>query len=154
MLADTGRIESPLIFLMHRLRFRIDQPIHGILRMPMAIAVVIVGNITSHARASPSAPTLAFVVTCERIPSGEATATFRTYMRPLAGMQLGVPFQIMQSPEARLTGLADIRLLLAVGEQMTFEVMMPGKLGRTVRTPVFFGPRGTLPSTATKTGPW
>ena len=155
MLADTGWwcMESSLIFLVHRLRLRIDQPIHGIVRMRMAITVVIVGNITSHARASPCAPSLAFVVTRERIPAGEATPAFGTDMRPFAGVQLGVPFQIMQAPETRLTGLANIRLLLTVGEQMAFEVMMPGKLGRTVWTLMLLGSRGTLSRTATKPRP-
>lgn len=118
----------------------------------MAITVVIVGHITPHARASPRASPLTFVVTRERIPTGEATATFRTDMRSFASMQFGVPFQIMQSSETRLAGLANIWLLLAVGKQVTFEVVVPGELGRAVGTLMFLGAGRPLAGTAAKTG--
>jgi len=54
-------------------------------------------------------------------------------------MELSVSLQIVESPEARLAGLADVRFLLAVCEQMALEVMMPSEFSRAVRATVFLG---------------
>ena len=154
MLSDTWRMEPPFIFLMHRFRLRIDQPIHRILGVTMStITILIIRDVATHARPSTGASALTLIVARECIPACEPTPTFRTDMRPLSGMKLGVPFQIVKSPEARLAGLADIRLFLAVSEQMTLQIMMPRKLGSTVRTTVFLGPRRTL-TTAAEARTW
>lgn len=52
-------------------------------------------------------------------------------------MQFGVAFQIMQSTEARLAGLANERLLLAMGEKMAFQVVLASELGGAVRAAMF-----------------
>lgn len=148
MFSDARHIESSFLFLIHAFWFRINESVHGILRVSMSgpVTVLILGGETPHAGPPTGTSTLTLVVTCECIPSGKTTSAFGADMWPLSCMKLGVPFQIVEPPEARLTRLADIRLLLAVGEQMTFEVMMPGELGRTVGAAVLLGPWGALTS--------
>ena len=118
MFPDAGHVEPSIVFLIHAFWFRINKPVHGILSRPMGgpVAVFIIGSKTSHARSSTSTPALTFVMACKRIPSGETASTFWENMRPLSCMKLCVPFQIMESPEARVASLTNIRLLLAVGE--------------------------------------
>lgn len=118
MFPDAGHVEPSFVFLVHALRFRINKSVHGILSGPMGgpVAVLIIGSKTSHARSSTSTPALTFVMARERIPSGETASTFGANMRPLSCMKLCVPLQIVESPEARVASLTNIRLLLAVGE--------------------------------------
>lgn len=120
--------------------------------MGSPITIFFVGYIASHTRSSASTSTLTLVVARERVPSSKTASTFRANVRPLSGMEFGVSFQIMESPEARLAGLTDIRLFLAVREQVALEVMMPCKLSGAVRTAVLLGSRGAL--TPVETGIW
>ena len=73
------------------------------------------------------------------VASGEAPITLRTYVRPLTSMELGVALQIMQSPKAGIAGITAIRLLMTMSGKMTFEIVVPGEIGITVRAFVSFG---------------
>lgn len=112
--------------------------------MSGSIAIFFIRSKTSHTRPSTGTATLALVVARKRIPSSKPTSTFRTNMRPLSGMEFSVSLQIVESPEARLAGLTDVRFFLAVREQVALEVMMPGEFGGTVRTTMFLGSWGAL----------
>lgn len=145
MSSDTGH-EPPLFLLVHALRFCIHESLHSVFGRTMSgsIAIFFIRSKTSHTRPSTGTATLALVVARKRIPSSKTTSTFRTNMRPLSGMEFSVSLQIVESPEARLAGLTDVRFFLAVREQMALEVMMPGEFGGTVRTTVFLSSWGAL----------
>jgi hypothetical protein len=138
MSSDTGH-EPPLFLLVHALRFCIHKSLHRVFggTMSSSIAIFFIGSKTSHTRPSAGTSTLALVVARKRIPSSKTAPTFWTNMWPLSRMKLSVSLQIVESPEARLAGLADVRFFLAVCEQMALEVMMPSKFGRAVRATVF-----------------
>lgn len=146
MSSDTGH-EPPLILLVHALRFCIHKSLHSVFggTMSSSIAIFFVGSKTSHTRPSTGTSTLALVVARKRIPSSKTAPTFWTNMRPLPSMEFSVSLQIVESPEARLAGLTDIRFFLTVCEQMALEVMMPGKFGRAVRATVFLCSWRALP---------
>ena len=53
-------------------------------------------------------------------------------MRPFASVQLRMSFQVMEPPKARVASLAQVWLLVAVSEQMAFQVVVPGEFCRAV----------------------
>lgn len=54
-------------------------------------------------------------------------------MGPLPSVKLGVSFQIVQTAKARITGVTTVRLLLAMGEEVAFQVVMPSEISIAVR---------------------
>lgn len=147
MFLDTRHVEPPLILFIHALRFRIHEPIHGIVCTGMGsrLAVLILRSVTPHTGPASRAAALALVVASQSIAASEATAALGADMRTLARMQFCMSFEIVQSAEARLARLTDIRLLLAMSEEMAFEVVMSRELGGTVRTAMFLRGWGSLP---------
>lgn len=97
---------------------------------PLAIWTII---IAAKARSASSTTTRTFVVSCKRIPTGEATPTLIASMRPLPGVELGMPLQIMQSSESGLARLADIWLLLTVRQQVTLQIVVSRKVRGAIR---------------------
>lgn len=110
-----------------------------VLTTVVVVVLVLVAVATSETRLAVRAAPWAFVVTREGVSSSKLPSTFGTRVRPLAGVELGVSLQVMETPKASLAGLADVWLFLAVGEQMAFEVVVPGEIGGTVWTLVTFG---------------
>lgn len=132
--------DSPALIVQH-----FSFPIFAILGMVLCIIAshtliglfaIIVATETLAVAASTAARSL--VMSCQSIASGKAAATFWTGMRPLARVKFGVALQVVQSSEARLTVLTDIRFLLAMGEKMALEIVVARKISRTIRTLVSF----------------
>lgn len=80
-------------------------------------------------------------MTSQGITTRKASSTFVADMRSFASVQFCVAFEIMQPPKAGLTSLADIWFFLTVGKQVTFEIVVTGKVSRTIRALVPFGRR-------------
>jgi hypothetical protein len=55
-------------------------------------------------------------------------------MRPFSRVKLGVALQIMKTSKASLARRTLVRLLLAVCQKMTFQVMVSCEVGRAIRT--------------------
>jgi hypothetical protein len=111
---------------------RVDDAIHIPLR-PVQLVVA------TKARPAACTATLALVVSCERISTRESAAALEAGVRSLAGVQLGVAFQIMQTAEAGLTCRAFVWLLLAVRQQMALQIVMSREVGRAVGALVALG---------------
>lgn len=63
-------------------------------------------------------------MTGQSIAASEFPAAAVTFVGTLTGVEFGVTFEVVESAETRLTGLADIGLFLGVSEEMGFEVVM------------------------------
>ncbi|GJC91836.1 hypothetical protein ColKHC_00662 [Colletotrichum higginsianum] len=81
------------------------------------IHVVCLGK-TTHAGAAASTTTGTFAVSGQRIAPGKLAIALGTYVRLLAGVEFAVTLQIMETPKPHVALLADIRLLLAMREEM------------------------------------
>jgi hypothetical protein len=141
MFPDAGHAHSSLVFFIHAFRFGIHESIHGVLLwtsggFSASFSIVIFAGIAPHAGAAAGATALAFVVACQGIAPSESAPALGADMRPLAGMEFRVSLQIVEPAEPGLARLTHVWLLLAVGQQVAFEVMMPRKLGGTERTSV------------------
>ena len=90
--------------------------VHAIIAGSAVVCIVV----ASEARASSSASAWPFVMASQSVSSGELASALVTCVWAFSGMKLRVSLQIVQPPEAGRASLADIRLLLAVGKQMTF----------------------------------
>jgi hypothetical protein len=104
--------------------------------------VIIIFSKTAHTGSSSSASTRAFVVAGQGIASCELAATFRTYVRSLASVELGMSFEIVEASEPGLAGGAYVWLFLRVGQKVALEIMMTGKLGCAVWASVLLAGRG------------
>ena len=110
-----ARHEASLVFLVHALRLCVHKPIHGVVRM-VTVSVLIIWCKASHASPPAGASTLSLVVSRERIAASKPSSALGADMWSFAGMELSVSFQVVESAETRLAGLADKRLLLTVSE--------------------------------------
>jgi hypothetical protein len=110
-----ARHKASLVFLVHALRLGIHEPIHGVVGM-VAVPILIIRCKAPHARPSAGTSTLSLVVSRKRITASETSSAFGADMWSLTGVELGVSFQVVESAETRLAGLADKRLLLTVSE--------------------------------------
>lgn len=70
----------------------------------------------------------------QRIATGESSTTFVTSVRPFTRVKFSMALEIVQSPEPRLTGLANVWFLLAVRQQVTLQVVVARKVCRAVWT--------------------
>jgi hypothetical protein len=152
VLLDAGHGQPPLVLLIHPLRLRIHQAVHGVIAMCHPVAIFILRRIASQARSSAGAPALAFVVARKSIATGESTPALGADMGPLSRMEFRVSLEIVQSPEARLASLTDVWLLLAVGKKVAFQIVMPRELGGAIRAAMLLRPGGSLPSLAVAGG--
>jgi hypothetical protein len=57
-------------------------------------------------------------------------------MWTFTGMKFGVALEIVQSTKPHLACLADIWLLLAMRQEMAFEIMMAREFSLAIRTPM------------------
>lgn len=140
MFADAGHVQPSLLFLIHPLGFCVHQPIHGIFAAASAARVTILffTSIAAHTGPASCASSLAFVMPRQSITTSEPPPALGADVRSLTRVELGVPLQVVQAPEPGATGLTDVRLFLAVGEKMAFQIVMPRELGGTEWTAVFF----------------
>ena len=70
----------------------------------------------------------------KRVTSRKASTTLIARVRSLSGMQLGVALEVVQATEARLASLTHIRLLLTVGQQVAFEIVVSRKVRGAIWT--------------------
>lgn len=105
----------------------IFQSVHGVISTVISI-------ILAKARLSIRTSARAFIVPSQSVATCEFPATFRACMGFFACMEFGVPLQIVQSSETERTSLTHVRLLLTVREKVAFQVVVPRKIGRAVRT--------------------
>jgi hypothetical protein len=141
VLADAGHMQAAFVFFIHPLRFRIHETIHGVFAARSGIPVIVFPRIAAHTGSPPGTSALTLVMTSERIASREASAALGTDMGSFSRVEFRMPFEVMEPSESRLTGLTHVRLLLAVGEEVTLEVMMSREFGGAVRTAVLLGRR-------------
>ena len=80
--------------------------------------------VTALTRSASSASSRSFIMPGQRISSRKTPATLITCMRSFPGVKFSVPLQVMQTSEARVARLTNVRLLLAVCQKMTLEVVV------------------------------
>src|SRR3954451_7953784 len=107
---------SPLgsILFVQSFRFTVDETPHGFIIA--AVIEVIVSPKASHTSSAARTATWPLVMSRQSIASGELATTFFADVRPFPCVQFRMPFQVVETAKARLTGRAHIRLFLTMGE--------------------------------------
>lgn len=93
--------------------------------------------IVTSASSSSSTASWAFTVSRQCITASEFALTLLAYVRPLASVELRMSLEIMQSSEPLVAAITCEWLLLAMSEQMAFEIMMACEFSCAVGTFVF-----------------
>jgi hypothetical protein len=122
-------------FLVHIFRLAIHKALH---RFVVSSVVFFVRTETASAVSATGTSTRTFIVPSQSVPAGELSATFGADMGPLASVKLSVALQIVQSAEARLARLTDVRLFMTMGQKVAFQIVMSCELGGTIRTTMLF----------------
>lgn len=94
--------------------------------------------VAAETRATACTAAWSFVMSCQCVATCKATTALFACMRPLTSVKLGVAFEVVQTAETCLAGLTNVWLLLAVGEKVTFEVVMAREVSGAVWTLVSF----------------
>lgn len=81
---------------------------------------------------------LALVVPRQGVATRKLPAALGARVRPLTSVELGVALEVVQPAETRLACWAFVWFLLAVGEKMTFKVVVTGKVRGAVGALVAF----------------
>jgi hypothetical protein len=111
---DARHAQTPSLFIRHVFWPALVQ----VSRHGRAVCAVIAIFEAKRAHRLPPArtATCSLAVSRQRIPAGKLSVTARADVRLLARVQLAVPLEIMEPAKPHLTGLAKVRLLLAVCE--------------------------------------
>lgn len=112
----------------------VDETVHTVLT-PHFVHIIV----QAEAGTAAGTATLAFVVAGEGIPACELAAAFWARVWTLAGVQLGMTFQVVQTAKPGLAGRAFVWLFLAVCQQVALEVVVPCEVGRAVGAFVTLG---------------
>jgi len=142
---DTRETESTAVFFRNlvfvgvRGAIRVHNPVHSpLITIPCVRPFeIVVSAKATHTCPSPSTATLTFTMPSKCVTTSKFPITLWADVRAFPSVQFHMAFQVVKPTKSHRTCLANVRLFLTMGQEMTLEIVMSCELGFTIGALMF-----------------